>query len=270
MGSSSGEGISVKSVLASWSTNECLTLLSRPIFEPKTYGFVRFDHRDSREFLAANWFFDLIDGGQSRLRVEQLFFKTQYGIEVVVPSLRPILPWLAILDHEIRRRVIDNCPEILLEGGEPSKLLLPDQEKLLERICKRHAAPESRISVDLNTLQRLITPKLGPAIRRLYKDYEGNEEIQILLLESIELGQLQDLADIAERAVLKPFRRTYTRLAAMRALSAVCEDTKIASACDSILKGNGLSSRQELANVLDLFGAKYIPVSSLMHLVEAV
>ena len=269
--SSPSEGISVQSVLADWSAKECFTLLGRPIFEPETYGFVRFDHRDSREFLAASWFFDLIERGQSRMRVEQLFFKTQYGIEVVVPNLRPILPWLAIYDHGIRRRVMVKWPEILLEGGDPSELPLSDRKELLEQFCThRHAATESRISVDLNALQRLITPELGPAIRKLYVDYEGNEEIEILLLESIELGLLQDLADIAERAVLKPFQRTYTRLAAMRALSAVCEDAKIASACDSILKDNGLSSRQELANVLDVFGAKYIPVSSLMHLVEAV
>ena len=165
---------------------------------------------------------------------------------------------------------MDNWPEILLEGGDPSELLLPDQEKLLERICASYAATESQYSVDLNALLRLVTPELGPAIRKLYVKYEGNEEIEFLLLLSIERGQLQDLADIAERAALKPFRRTHTRLTAMRALSAVCEDAKIASACGAILKENGLSSRQELANVLDVFGAKYIPVSSLMHLVEAV
>ena len=269
--SSPSEGISVQSVLADWSAKECFTLLGRPIFEPETYGFVRFDHRDSREFLAASWFFDLIERGQSRMRVEQLFFKTQYGIEVVVPNLRPILPWLAIFDHEIRRRVMVKWPEILLEGGDPSELPLSDRKELLEQFCThRHAATESRISVDLNALQRLITPELGPAIRKLYVDYEGNEEIEILLLESIELGLLQDLADIAEGAALKPSQRTYTRLAAMRALSAVCDDAKIASVCGAILKDNDLASRQELANVLDVFGAKYIPVSSLMHLVEAV
>ena len=59
--SSSGEGISVQSVLADWLPKECSALLGRPIFEPETYGFVRFDHRDSREFLAASWFFDLIE-----------------------------------------------------------------------------------------------------------------------------------------------------------------------------------------------------------------
>ena len=267
---SPGEGISVQSVLEDWTPKQCESFLGRPIFEPETYGFVRFDHRDSREFLAAKWFFDLIERGQSRMRVEQLFFKTQYGIEVVVPNLRPILPWLAIFDHEIRRRVMVNWPEILLEGGDPSELPLSDRKELLERICVIHAATESQYSVDLNALLRLITPELGPAIRKLYVKYEGNEEIEFLLLRSIEVGLLQDLADIAERAVLKPFRRTHTRLTAMRALSAVCEDAKIVSACGAILKDNDLSSRQELAYVLDVFGAKYIPVSSLMHLVEAV
>ena len=138
---SPGEGISVQSVLAGLAgQSNVSSLLGRPIFEPETYGYVRFDHRDSREFLAASWFFDLIERGQSRMRVEQLFFKTQYGIEVVVPNLRPILPWLAILDHEIRRRVMVKWPEILLEGGDPSELPLSDRKELLEQFCAHRDA----------------------------------------------------------------------------------------------------------------------------------
>ena len=110
--------ISVQAALAHWSPKECSSLLGRPIFEPETYGFVRFDHRDSREYLAARWFFERIEGGQSRARVEQLFFKNHYGIDLVVPSLRPLLPWLAILDPIIRKRIMTSWPEIFLEGGE--------------------------------------------------------------------------------------------------------------------------------------------------------
>ena len=268
--SSSGAGISVQSVLEDWPSTECFALLGRPIFEPETYGFVRFDHRDSREFLAAKWFFELIESGQSRMRVEQLFFKTHYGIEVVVPNLRPILPWLAILDHEVRRRVIENWPEILLEGGDPSELPFSDRKDVLVRLCKRYTKSEWRFLVDLHALQRLAKSDLGPVIRELYADYEGNEDIEVLLLESIEMGRLTNLADIAERAMRKQAQRTRIRLTAMRALSTVCDDTKIASICDSIFKDNSLTSRQELANVLDVFDAKYIPVGSLMRVVEAV
>lgn len=269
-GSSSGTGISVQSALKDWSSTECFALLGRPIFEPETYGFVRFDHRDSREFLAAKWFFELIENGQSRMRVEQLFFTTHYGIEVVVPNLRSILPWLAILDHEVRRRVIENWPEILLEGGDPSQLPCPDRKDVLVRLCKRYAKSELRFPVDLHALQRLVKSDLGLVIRELYADYEGNENIEVLLLESIEMGQLTDLADIAERAVLKQAQRTRIGLTAMRTLSTVYDDTKIASVCDAILKDDRVTSRQELANVLDLFGAKYIPVSALMRSVKAV
>ncbi len=268
--SSSTEGVSIQLVLMNWEPKECSTLLGRPLFEPETYGFVRFDHRDSRELLAAKWFFDLIESGQSRMRVEQLFFKTQYGIDVVVPSLRPILPWLAIFDHEIRRRIIATSPEILLEGGDPSKLPASDRKKLLEQFCEHLAKSELRLSFDSNALQRLISPELSPVIRKIYSHYEGNEEIEILLLRCIDLGRLNELADIAERAAVKPSQRTDVRLVAMRALLVVYDNAKIASVCNSILKDSSLTSRQQLANVLDVFGAKYIPVSSLMHLVEVV
>ena len=268
--SSSGTGISVKSALKDLSSTKCFALLGRPIFEPETYGFVRFDHRDTREFLAATWFFDLIESGQSRMRVEQLFFKTHYGIEVVVPNLRPILPWLAILDHEVRRRVIENWPEILLEGGDPSELLFSDRKDVLVRLCKRYAESEWRIPIDLHALQRLVKSDLGPVIRELYADYEDNENIEVLLLESIEMGQLTDLADIAERAVLKQGQRTRIRLTAIRSVSVVCDDTKIASVCDAMLKDNSLISRDEFARMLKFFGAQYIPASSVMRAVESV
>lgn len=267
-GYSSGNGISAQSILEDWSPKECSTLLGRPIFEPETYGFVRFDHRDSREFLAASWFFDLMECGQSRMRVEQLFFKIQYGIEVVVPSLRPILPWLALLDHGVRRRLMDKWPEILLEGGDPSGLPVDDRKKLLTRFCELHVSPGSQFSVDGNALQHLVTPELGTAIRNLYKTYRGNKEIEILLLQSIELGSLRDLADIARRAALKP-SSIYTRLVAMRALSSVCDEKGVASACDAILEDNNLTSRRELATLLHVFG-KHIPAKSLMSLIEAV
>ncbi len=269
-GSSSAEGVSVQSVLVDWTSKECSALLGRPIFEPETYGFVRFDHRDSRELLAAKWFFGLIESGQSRMRIEQLFFKTQYGIDVVVPCLRPILPWLSILDLEIRRRIIDSWPEILLEGGDPSELPVSDRKELLEQFCEQIAKSESRFSFDPDALQRLVTPELGSVIRNIYGDHKGNEKIEILLLRCIELGRLKELADIAERAAVKPSQRTYVRLVAMRAVSVVYDDMKIISACNNILKDSSLTSRQQLANVLDVFGAKYIPVSSLMRLVEAV
>ena len=114
----------VPSVLADWDDREQAALLTRPVFDEALYGTVRFHHRTVREYLTAEWFAKLLKHETSRRYIESLFFCNQYGIDVVVPTLRPILPWLAIFDENIRARVYKIAPEIFFEGGDPSQLSL--------------------------------------------------------------------------------------------------------------------------------------------------
>ena len=114
--------VRVADVLTDWNESECAALLGRPIYEPETYGYVRFHHREVLEYLAAQWFLGLLTVGNSRRAVEALFFVDQYGIEVLVPKLRPLLPWLALSDERVRDRIVSGSPEVLFEGGDPSQL----------------------------------------------------------------------------------------------------------------------------------------------------
>ncbi|SEK03824.1 hypothetical protein MAA5396_04319 [Marinovum algicola] len=262
------DGFAVSDVHADWMPTECSALLELPIFEPETYGFVRFDHRDSREFLAAQWFYELIKLGQSR-HVEGLFFKTQYGVEIVIPSLRPILPWLALFDTAIRTRLLRDWPEILLEGGDPASLQAEDRTKLLERFCAKCAAtPEPSLSFDLATLQRLISPELSDVFRSIHERYGSHGEVERFVLRSIEIGLLADLADVALAAAGKTGQSRYTRFAAMRAISAVGTDAQIKSAVEAIAKDPALGERRELADFIETFGARYLSCDLVMGLVE--
>src|SRR4029077_3109383 len=112
-GSENAKGIAVKDVLTDWNDTDCLTLLSRPIFDEGIYGTVRFHHRSVREFLTAKWFHRLLRDHASRTQIEGLLFKSQYGIEVIVPTMRPVLPWLVLLDGRILERASKIAPEIL-------------------------------------------------------------------------------------------------------------------------------------------------------------
>lgn len=60
-GAANSKGISVQSVLPDWDDKEQSTLLSRPIFAEAIYGAVRFHHRSVREYLAAEWFAELLN-----------------------------------------------------------------------------------------------------------------------------------------------------------------------------------------------------------------
>lgn len=267
----SSDGFSISAVLEEWTIPECSALIGRPIFEPETYGFVRFDHRDSKELLAARWFHDLIAAGQSRMRVENLFFKNQYGVDIVIPSLRPILPWLAIFDPSVRKRILSCWPEILLEGGDPASLPLPDRIALLEGYCAKYLAERgARLSVDFGALQRLVSEDMSDAIRSLYETYSDNKETERLLLRSIEIGLLGDLVDIAIAAATKEGQSRYTRLVAMRAVAANGNDEQIASVCEIVAKAACLRSRHELADFVGVFGPENLSPERLVTLISEV
>ena len=258
-------GTKIEAVQIDWMSSECSALLARPIFESETYGFVRFHHRDTLEYLAARWFEDVLRGGNSRTAIEALFFVNQYGIDVVVPKLRPILAWLALVDERIMRRIVDNWPEILFEGGDPSRLPLPVRQELLQNICTRYVEGEtSRISFDLNALQRLVQPDIGETIRDLHVRYAHTPEIRRLLLRSIELGPLKALSDIAASDTQDTSADRYTRLAAMRALVTTGSPEAITTACATIGSDGSLIERSRLSDYIDVFGPENITPSQLI------
>jgi hypothetical protein len=75
----------------------------------------------------------------SRRNIEALLFRNQYGVDVIVPTTRPLLPWLAILDEPIRERLRKIAPEVVFEGGDPSALPLPTRRIILAEVCEQIA-----------------------------------------------------------------------------------------------------------------------------------
>ncbi|CAG1021319.1 hypothetical protein MTYM_00920 [Methylococcales bacterium] len=123
-------GIEAESVLGDWEHTDIRALLERGIFNDIIYGAVRFRHREVRELLAAEWFDSLLKSGNSRNAVESLIFREQYGERIITPRLRPVLPWLILLDDEIRHKALQILPEIAVEAGDPSKLPLFERQNI--------------------------------------------------------------------------------------------------------------------------------------------
>jgi hypothetical protein len=135
-GSWTGHGLRLETLLPDRKPRELGALLARPLFDEAIYGAVRFHHREAREYLAAEWFGSLLRRETSRTKIEALFFRQQYDLDVITPTLRPVLPWLALLDDRIRERLLRVAPEVLFEGGDPSQLPKPTREAIL-RTWKR-------------------------------------------------------------------------------------------------------------------------------------
>ena len=221
-GAENSKGIAVQSVLSDWDDKDQSTLLSRPIFDEAIYGAVRFHHRSVREYLTAEWFAELLKRETSRRKIEGLFFRNQYGLDIIVPTLRPILPWLAILDEKIRERVRKIAPEIIFEGGDPSQLPLDVRRYILYEVCEQMADGTTVRSMrDYAAVQRFANPDLTDDVRALIQKYADNEDLTAYLLRMVWLGQLAGALPEAMKVALSPTTERYARITAFRAIKAI-------------------------------------------------
>jgi hypothetical protein len=221
-GADNSKGIPIADILPDWNDRERAILLSRPIFDEAIYGTVRFHHRSVREYLTAEWLNELLKRETSRRKIEALFFRNQYGLDVVVPTMRPVLPWLAILDDKIRKRIGQVAPEVLLEGGDSSKLPLETRRHILRQVCDQIATGLSIWAVTGNTaVQRFANKDIVADIKELIGKHATNDDIILFLLRMVWLGELKDALPEAKAYAVSTSSSQYTRIAAIHAVRAV-------------------------------------------------
>ncbi|MBA3022634.1 MAG: hypothetical protein KKG03_03470 [Gammaproteobacteria bacterium] len=212
-------GIEAESVLADWDPKDVRALLERGIFNDIIYGAVRFRHRDVRELLAAEWFEGLLQAGHSRHSVEALFFREHYGEKLVAPRLRPVLPWLILLDDEICRRALDIHPEIAVEGGDPSRLPLLVRRRILTDIVRRIVSDEDdRTARDNHAIARIANLDLSEDVQQLIHNYCDNDDAIFFLGRLVWQGEMEScIAPFVDIAVERS-RGIYARIASARAV----------------------------------------------------
>ncbi|WP_440811694.1 NACHT domain-containing protein [Pseudomonas syringae] len=250
-GDANKNGIPVRSVLRDWNDAEVGALLSRPIFEPGIYGTVRFHHRTVREYLTAEWLHELICSAASRVKIENLFFRTQYGLQVINPSMRPVLPWLVLLDERIRTRLEDLAPEVFFEGGDPSQLPLSTRRNILRKACAQLAQPAHSWAItDYSAVQRFAHHDLAEDINELLVLYRSNDDIVWFLLRMVWHGEVVDaLAEVKKIALSS--QNKHTRLAAMRAVIDLGTSQDLADLRLALLAGDSKVNREWLAELVD-------------------
>ncbi|QVW25638.1 hypothetical protein KJF94_08855 [Pseudomonas hormoni] len=250
-GETNKSGIPIRDVLTDWNDTESAALLNRPIFEPGIYGTVRFHHRTVREYLTAEWLHELICGAGSRVKIENLFFRTQYGLEVINPSMRPVLPWLALLDDRICTRLEEVAPEVFFEGGDPGQLPLSTRRRVLRKACEHLAQPaHSWTMTDYSAVQRFAHHDLTEDIKELLTLYRSNDDIAWFLLRMVWQGEVVGaLAETKQFAL--DAKHKHTRLAAIRAVIDLGTAQDIAEVRLALLVGDSKVNREWLAELLD-------------------
>jgi hypothetical protein len=221
-GAYNSNSIAIQSLLSDWDEKDHMTLLSRPIFDEAIYGTVRFHHRSVREYLAAEWFAELLKCETSRRNIEGLFFRKQYGLDIVVPTLRPLLPWMVILDEKIRERVRKVAPEIIFEGGDPSSLPLEIRRSILKEACEKMAKGDANRSMrNYSAVQRFANIDLTEDVRELFLLYADNADLTAFLLRMVRHGLMSLALPEVMSIALTPGAEKHVRTAAFRAIKAI-------------------------------------------------
>jgi len=211
-------------VLSDRSEKQRQSLLRRALFDPATYGRVRFHHRSVQEYLAAARLRQLRKQGMTQKALWRLLFADLYDEQIVLPSMRAIAAWMSLDDAAVRAELIRREPEALLSLGDPESLRLEDRIAVLESFNARYGQGGWRgLNVPWDEARRLAHPELAATVRRLWLTTPENPEVRELLLELIWQGRLADCADLAEHDALDPGLPSNIRAIAIRALAA-CED----------------------------------------------
>ncbi|RZU47026.1 hypothetical protein EV700_1415 [Fluviicoccus keumensis] len=212
-------GIDAEAVLAAWNPEDVRALLERGIFNDIIYGAVRFRHREVRELLAAEWFSGLLMAGNSRHLVEALFFREQYGQEIVTPRLRAILPWLILFDDEIRRKALQIHPEIAVEGGDPSHLPLAERQGILAEIVQRITSDQDdRSARDNSAIARIANLDLSDNAQQLITAYADNDDAIFFLGRLVWQGEMASCVASLLPIAADGSRGIYARIASARAV----------------------------------------------------
>ncbi|HBO6119164.1 TPA: hypothetical protein L4583_006150 [Pseudomonas aeruginosa] len=250
-GEANRKGIPVRSILKDWNEVDAGALLSRPIFEPGIYGTVRFHHRTVREYLTAEWLHELIRGAASRVKIENLFFRTQYGLQVINPAVRPVLPWLALLDERICKRIEELAPEVFFEGGDPGQLPLSTRRNILRKACEQLAQPAHSWTItDYSAVQRFAHHDLTDDINELLVLYRSNDDITWFLLRMVLQGEVVGaLAEVKKFALSAQHK--HTRLAAIRAVNDLGTAQDVADVRRALLEVDSNVNREWLAELVD-------------------
>ena len=255
-------------ILSDWTEAQRQALLRRALFDPATYGRVRFHHRSIQEYLAARRLKALRDRGMPTKALFRLLFAERYGVEVVFPSMRAIAAWLSLWDDGVREELIRREPEALLSLGDPETIDIAGRGKFVKAFFKAYGEGGWRgLNIPITEVRRLSHPDLAPVIRECWGNGPTNDDVRKLLIEMIWQGAVEDCADLAHDVAVGPTENPYHRIVAIRALVACCHE-RARKIADAILaQPESWPDRVVHGVAADLFPA-IITVDELVGLME--
>lgn len=218
-GASSDAVLDPALVLQDYTSAARESLLRRGLFDPATYGRIRFHDRSVQEYLAAKRLHWLRSNGMTRSSLHRLLFAEVGSHRLTLPSMRPIAAWLALWDIVVRRELIVRQPEVLATMGDPAAMQLEDKASVIKAFAAAYGTGGGRgLNVPIDSVRRLADAGLEPVIRELWGKYKHQDDVSELLLELLWQSKSTTCNDICLEAALDVSQHAYHRVIAIRTL----------------------------------------------------
>lgn len=237
-GVASSGAIAPAEALPEWKANEHQRLLGSAVFDEATYGRVQFHHRTVREYLAAWWVKRRIDARLPFDHAWALFAQAPFGEEVLIPSRRPVLCWLAALDAKVRARVIRSFPEMVIFEGDPQQWSADDAvdafDGYLDRLKSGYRPDWSNDASEFRRVARVIP---AATLSRWIDAHQNDLTALPRLLTLVTYGRVMSCAD----QIFALYRREETpdrlRRDLLETLAVVATTEHRASIAEDLLSG---------------------------------
>ena len=255
-------------ILNDWNSAEQTALLRRGVFAPSTYGRIRFHHRTTQEYLTAQWFDRLLHANCPRDEVWNLVFGERYGVETLVPSLRPAAAWLALRHPDFRDEIIRREPLTLIRQGDPSSLPLDAKKRLLLSFAAKHAHAEiSDDSLDNRALWLFTEQGLADTIREAWAINPRND-FRMDLLRMVRDRAIGACLDLAREAASDKSLNDHHRIVALQAMKECGDGAGLRALARGVVDNRKTMNARLASNFARVLFPQYLTVAELITLID--
>lgn len=254
-------------ILNDWTEAERNALLRRGVFAPSTYGRIRFHHRATQEYLTARWIHRILESNCPRSEVWDLIFADRYGIETIVPSLRPAAAWLALRQPDFIAEIIKREPLVLLQHGDPGAVPIERKKQLLLTYAKKHAAGEiADDSIDRRVLWMFADHGLTDTIHKAWNLNE-RADFRSDLLRIVREGRILTCVDLARTVALDESANEYHRVVAVDALKSCNDQDGLEAVAQLLIKTRAMAPPLLASAFAKALFPRYLTIQDLLDVI---
>lgn len=259
-----------RELIQNWTSPEIKSLLRLRIFDPPSYGRIKFHRRDLQEYLAAGRLLHLAKAGNDSMEKLRalLFSKAHSEEEVLLPTMKGIAVWVASDFSEfgslVRSKIINIEPELLLADGDPEHLLISSKIAILKRIAELHSGSNRRsLTYSPASLKRFSTPELAQTIKNIIEADDKSDSVVCLILSLVKEGRIAECSEILAIVANTSEYSDHWRTLAVLGLVACKQDEALGDIVTRILENPQDWPAALLADIVDELAPTFLSVSQL-------